>query len=156
MDQEECDGVETEGDVGQVQDPQLETAGVSPSRDLLGRSVDVREISHTEVCQTAGTPAPQLHQGGTALADDPQYVVVHEATEVQSHQTTEVPQTLADDVEIMFQEVVRVRDIVVITGDRVVVQAGDVEMLQVFQPVQTVQHSLVSVGERPVGTLSSW
>ena len=123
---------------------------------MLGGSIDGCEISHTEVSQTAGTPAPQLQQGGTALAHHPQYVVVHQAPEVQSEEAAEVAETLADDVKIMLQEVVRVSYIVVFTRHRVVVQPGDVEMFQIFQPVETVQDSLVSVGQGPVGTLSSW
>ena len=123
---------------------------------MLGGSIDGCEISHTEVSQTAGTPAPQLQQGGTALAHHPQYVVVHQAPEVQSEETPEVTETLADDVEIMLQEVVRVSDIVVFTAHRVVVEAGDVEMFQILQSVETVQDCLVSVRQGAVGALSSW
>ena len=123
---------------------------------MLGGSVDGCEVSHPEVCQTGGTPAPQLQQGGAALADLPQDVVVDEAPEVESEEAVEVAETLAHDVEVMFQQVLRVSYIVVFTRHRVMVQAGDVKMLQIFQPVETIQDSLVSVGERSVGTLSSW
>ena len=123
---------------------------------MLSRSVDGCEVSHTEVSQAAGTPASQLQQGGTALADLPQYVVIDEAAEVESEEAAEVAETLGDDVEIMFQQVVRVSYVVVFTRHRVVVQTGDVEMLQIFQLVETIQDCLVSVGEWAVGTLSSW
>lgn len=123
---------------------------------MLGGSVDGCEVSHPEVCQTGGTPAPQLQQGGAALADLPQDVVVDEAPEVESEEAVEVAETLAHDVEVMFQQVLRVSYIVVFTRHRVMVQAGDVKMLQIFQPVETIQDSLVSVGEWSVGTLSSW
>ena len=83
---------------------------------MLGGSIDGCQISHTEVSEAAGTPAPQLQQGGTALTHHPQYVVVHEAPEVQSQETPEVAETLADNVEIMLQEVVRVGDVVVFTA----------------------------------------
>ena len=123
---------------------------------MLGGSVDGCEVSHPEVCQTGGTPAPQLQQGGAALADLPQDVVVDEAPEVKCEEAAEVAETLAHDVEVMFQQVLRVSYIVVFTRHRVMVQAGDVKMLQIFQPVETIQDSLVSVGEWSVGTLSSW
>ena len=123
---------------------------------MLGGSVDGCEVSHPEICQTGGTPAPQLQQGGAALADLPQDVVVDEAPEVKCEEAAEVAETLAHDVEVMFQQVLRVSYIVVFTRHRVMVQAGDVKMLQIFQPVETIQDSLVSVGEWSVGTLSSW
>ena len=77
--------------------------------------------THPEVCQTGGTPAPQLQQGGAALADLPQDVVVDEAHEVESEEAAEVAETLAHDVEVMFQQVLRVSYIVVFTRHRVMV-----------------------------------